>query len=214
VQDLHWVNDIAYVDAEHHQHTVAVIRCLETKPAAKTERKTTRFKWITNFDVQSTNVLELANHGGRLRWKIENEGFNVQKNGGYALEHIFTHNPVAAKVFYLLLQLAHTLAQLIEHSNLLCQAIPHRCGLGQKPGLAALGSLAQCPPQCPAHPTLVGHARPDPLPATLAPGPRCSGASPPTTESYPRLGLLSSLLLRLGHSPLSCLRPPLSRLCP
>ena len=82
VQDFHWVNDIAYLDAERHLHTVAVIRCLETKPAAKAGRQTTRFKWITNFDVHSSNVLELANHGGRLRWKIENEGFNVQKNGG------------------------------------------------------------------------------------------------------------------------------------
>jgi hypothetical protein len=134
VQDFDWVNDIAYLDAERHLHTVAVIRCLETKPAAKAERKTTRFKWITNFDVHSSNVLELANHGGRLRWKIENEGFNVQKNGGYALEHIFTHNPVAAKVFYLLLQLAHTLAQLIERSSLLCQAIPK--GVGSAKNLA------------------------------------------------------------------------------
>jgi hypothetical protein len=134
VQDFHWVNDIAYVDAEHHEHTVSVIRCLETKPAAQAERKTTRFKWITNFNVQSSNVLELANQGGRLRWKIENEGFNVQKNGGYALEHIFTHHPVAAKVFYLLLQLAHTLAQLIERGSLFCQVLPK--GVGSAKNLA------------------------------------------------------------------------------
>ena len=107
-------------------HTVAVIRCLETKPQAKGQRPTTRFKWITNCRVKPTHVLELANHGGRLRWKIENEGFNVPKHGGYALEHIFTHPPVAAKVFYLLLQLAHTRAQLSERGSLLCQAIPKR----------------------------------------------------------------------------------------
>ncbi|RLC74380.1 MAG: hypothetical protein DRJ03_17950 [Chloroflexi bacterium] len=34
----------------------------------------------------------LANEGGRLRWKIENEGFNVQKNGGYGLEHAYTRD--------------------------------------------------------------------------------------------------------------------------
>jgi hypothetical protein len=134
LQDFHWVNDIAYLDSEHHLHTVAVIRCLETKPDAKGQRQTTRFKWITNFHVKPTNVLELANHGGRLRWKIENEGFNVQKNGGYALEHIFTHHPVAAKVFYLLLQLAHTLAQLIERGSLLRQTFP--AGVGSAKNLA------------------------------------------------------------------------------
>lgn len=134
VQDFAWVNDIAYVDAQRQSHTVAVIRCLETKSAAKTGRTTTRFKWLTNFAVDRHNVCELANQGGRLRWKIENEGFNVQKNGGYALEHIFTHHPVSAKVFYLLLQLAHTLAQLIAHGSLFRQACP--AGVGSAKNLA------------------------------------------------------------------------------
>lgn len=134
VQDFDWANDIQYVDSENNQHTVAVIRCLETKPDSKGVLKTTRFKWITNFHVTITNVIELSNQGGRLRWKIENEGFNVQKNGGYALEHIFTHNPVSAKVFYLLLQLAHTLAQLIERGSLFRKAFPE--GVGSAKNLA------------------------------------------------------------------------------
>ena len=29
--------------------------------------------------------------GGRLRWKTENAGFNVQKNGGYNMEHAYRH---------------------------------------------------------------------------------------------------------------------------
>lgn len=134
VQEFDWVNHIQYVDSENNQHTVAVIRCLETNPVSQGELKTTRFKWITNFHVKSTNVVELANQGGRLRWKIENEGFNVQKNGGYALEHIFTHHPVSAKVFYLLLQLAHTLAQLIERGSLFRKAFPK--GVGSAKNLA------------------------------------------------------------------------------
>ncbi len=48
-----------------------------------------------------------------MRWKIENEGFNVQKTGGYELEHAYTNHPNSAKVFYLLLQIAHLLAQLL-----------------------------------------------------------------------------------------------------
>jgi hypothetical protein len=133
-QDFDWVNDIEYVDSENNPHTVSVIRCLETKPDSHAELKTTRFKWITNFTVKIINVIELANQGGRLRWKIENEGFNVQKNGGYALEHAYTRNPASAKVFYLLLQLAHTLAQLIERGSLFRQAFP--AGVGSAKNLA------------------------------------------------------------------------------
>lgn len=133
-QDFVWVNDIEYVDSQNDEHTVTVIRCLETKPDSQRELKTTRFKWITNFSVKTTNVIELSSKGGRLRWLIENEGFNVQKNGGFALEHAYTHHPVSAKVFYLLLQLAHTLAQLIERGNLLRHAFP--AGVGSAKNLA------------------------------------------------------------------------------
>ncbi len=128
VQDFTWISDLTYSDSDHLTHTLTVIRCLETKPTAKPEPHSTRFKWITNLPVTAANVIELANRGGRLRWKIENEGFNVQKNGGYALEHIYSHNPVSAKIFYLLLQLAHTLAQLIERGSLLRQAFPASLG--------------------------------------------------------------------------------------
>ena len=128
-QDSHWVNDIEYVDSKNNEHTVSVARCLETKPDPKTkELETTRFKWITNFKVKKSNLIELLDEGGRLRWKIENEGFNVQKNGGYALEHIYTHDPVSAKVFYLLLQIAHTVAQLIEYGSLFRNAFPSGVG--------------------------------------------------------------------------------------
>ena len=127
-QDLRWVNDIAYVDSDNTEHTVAVIQCLETKPTKEQPDKTTRFKWVTNFTVTPKNVIALANQGGRLRWKIENEGFNVQKNGGYALEHRYTEDPVASKIFYLLLQIAHLLAQLIQRGSLFRRAFPKGVG--------------------------------------------------------------------------------------
>ncbi len=138
-QDFHWINDIEYVDSKDVEHTVSVVRCLETKPDPKTkELKTTRFKWITNFKIKKSNVIELSNEGGRLRWKIENEGFNVQKNGGYALEHIYTHDPVSAKVFYLLLQIAHTIAQLIEYGSLFRNAFPKGVGSAKNIALRLL----------------------------------------------------------------------------
>jgi len=133
-QDFHWMNDIAYVDSENREHTIAVIACLETRPDADGNPKTTRFKWITNFDVKRNTVIILANEGGRLRWKIENEGFNVQKNGGYELEHAYTRNPIASKVFYYLLQVAHIIAQLTERGSLFRKAFPS--GVGSAKNLA------------------------------------------------------------------------------
>jgi hypothetical protein len=127
-QDFHWVNKIAYVDSKQQEHSVSVLQCLETKPDSDKQLKTTRFKWITNFNVTTHKVVSLANQGGRLRWKIENEGFNVQKNGGYALEHAYSQNAVAGKVFYLLLQIAHLLSQLIERGSLFRLAFPKGVG--------------------------------------------------------------------------------------
>ena len=75
--------------------------------------------WMTNHHVTVKNVLAIANQGGRPRAKIENEGFNVQKNGGYKLEHAYSYDEVGLRVFYLLLQIAHTMMQVFERGSLL-----------------------------------------------------------------------------------------------
>jgi hypothetical protein len=147
-QDFRWENHIAYVDSKKIEHTVSVIACLETKPDSNHQLTTTRFKWITNFNVTAHKVVALANEGGRLRWKIENEGFNVQKNGGYALEHVYSQNANAAKIFYLLLQIAHLLSQLIQHGSLFRKAFPN--GVGSAKNIAfrlleAWRNLRLCP---------------------------------------------------------------------
>jgi hypothetical protein len=127
-QDYRWINDISYVDSKKNEHTLGVFECLEEKPDAAGQRQTTRFKWLTNLKVKQNNCIELAHTGGRIRWKIENEGFNVQKNQGYALEHAYTTDHTASKIFYLLLQIAHMIAQLIEHGSLFRQAFPNGVG--------------------------------------------------------------------------------------
>ena len=96
--------------------------------------KTTKFKWVTNLPVTSKNVIPLANQGGRIRWKVENEGFNVQKNGGYGLEHAYSSDVTASKIYYFLLQIAHLLMQLLEKGSLLRKAFPK--GFGSVKNLA------------------------------------------------------------------------------
>ena len=109
-QTFRWVEQLPIAE-----FTPNVIFCLE-----QTETKeATNFVWLTNFHVCSHNVTNIANKGGRLRWKIENEGFNVQKNRGYEMEHPYSEHPNGFRVFYLLLLIAHYLMQLILHGSLL-----------------------------------------------------------------------------------------------
>lgn len=135
-QDFRWANDIAYVDTERQEHTVAVLECWENARQPGPPLKVTRNKWlwITNFNLTRKNVIPLANEGGRLRWKIENEGFNSQKCGGYEMEHAFSQDVTAGKVFYLLLQIGHLFFQLIEKGSLFRKAFP--AGVGSLRNLA------------------------------------------------------------------------------
>ena len=127
-QVLDWVNDIAYVDSERREHQLNVLRCVDQEQQADGTLTTTRFMWITNLTVKANQAATIANQGGRIRWKAENEGFNVQKNGGFALEHIYSHDRNAAQVLYLLLQMAHLLFQLVCFGSLLRQAFPRGVG--------------------------------------------------------------------------------------
>jgi len=123
-QDYCWVDTIMYVDSNKKEHNISVLECLETKPDKKQKKEfTTKFKWVTNLKIRAKNVVTIASNGGRLRWKIENEGFNVQKNGGYELEHAYSDNLNSTKIFYFLLQIAHMISQLIYNGNLLKQTI-------------------------------------------------------------------------------------------
>ncbi|OIP89691.1 MAG: hypothetical protein AUK24_05905 [Syntrophaceae bacterium CG2_30_49_12] len=108
-QDYQWVTEI-----DHEGHLVNVLSCHEIKE--KQEPKD--FVWLTNLNLTSKNCFIIANEGGRKRWKIENEGFNTQKNGGFNLEHAYSTNVFAVKNFYLLLQIAHILIQLMEYGIL------------------------------------------------------------------------------------------------
>lgn len=133
-QLLRWSNDIDYVDTKKRAHTLSVFECQETKPAKNGQGKTTTFRWVTNFIVKDTNVFPLANQGGRLRWKIENEGFNIQKTGGYELEHAYTQDEQGMKVYYFILQMACIIQQLIDKGSLLRKAFPK--GFGSAKNLA------------------------------------------------------------------------------
>jgi hypothetical protein len=128
IQEFHWARQIDYLDSQDRHHILNVVTCKESKPTRRGDTSTTTFKWLTNFIPTTHNVDTLANQAGRLRWKVENEGFNIQKNGGFNLQHPYSQDDTARKVFYYLLQIAHLLFQLLEKGSLFRQAFPQGVG--------------------------------------------------------------------------------------
>jgi hypothetical protein len=112
-----WVLGLWYVDDDSRRWTFNALECLETLPDG-TQR---RFAWLTDLPVTRETVEEIANQGGRNRWKIENEGFNRQKNSGLNLSHVYSTNPEKSKAYYYLLQIAFIIMQVLERGSLLRQ---------------------------------------------------------------------------------------------
>ncbi len=80
------------------------------------EKKPCTMQWITSIELTENNLEEMIS-AGRGRWKIENEGFNNQKNGIYDIEHLNSRNPNAMKNHYLLTQIADMIMQLYLATN-------------------------------------------------------------------------------------------------
>lgn len=75
--------------------------------------KLVTFNYITNLKTNNHNIKNIIKMG-RSRWKIENEGFNEQKNGTFCISHLCSRNETALKIHYYLIQIAHIIRQLLE----------------------------------------------------------------------------------------------------
>lgn len=78
-------------------------------------------RWITNVRPEHGNAFDLA-LTGRLRWKVENEGFNTPKNGGYEMEHAYGRKGNAWKNYFLILQISQLLNDLVRLTDILPKA--------------------------------------------------------------------------------------------
>lgn len=111
-RDYRWVTKIDYNDCIVHW-----IECLETVSEADKDETFSRFVHLTDIepDYQSAPSLSVT---GRLRWKIENEGFNAQKNQGYNMSHKYARKSYRAmKNYYQGLQIAHIINELLVLSQ-------------------------------------------------------------------------------------------------
>lgn len=114
-EEFRWVNQLVHEDSEGCRWKLDALECRETNAAGVEQY----FAWLTTLPVGRKTVEEIAEKGGRARWKVENEGFNRQKNSGLNLEHVYSSDPEKWKSYYLLLQIAFILVQLLERGSLL-----------------------------------------------------------------------------------------------
>ena len=119
---IHWQYEWITEQLDHGGYRVYWLKCTETvthldKDSKVASQKATRFVYLTSMEVDKENVRNIAG-AGRMRWKIENEGFNTQKNGGYNLGHKYSRKSFSSyKNYYQCMQIAHMINQFTIHSN-------------------------------------------------------------------------------------------------
>ena len=91
---------------DYQEEKVNIIKYTEKK-------EKTEFVYMTDLPISDKNIEETISVG-RRRWKIENEGFNVQKNKTFDIGHLYSKNQTAIKAHYIMIQIAHILRQLLE----------------------------------------------------------------------------------------------------
>jgi len=112
-QAFQWVTGVDY-----KSYILNWLECIETIKPTKTDGadeklKITRFVHITDLAINISNIVDTS-RTGRLRWKIENEGFNTLKNGGYGMEHQYARKSYCAlKNYFQFMQMAHLIHQLM-----------------------------------------------------------------------------------------------------
>ena len=92
---------------DYQENKVNVIKYVDDK-------KKTEFVYITDLNITNKNIEETI-YIGRKRWKIENKGFNIQKNRTFDIGHLYSKDTTAIKVHYLMIQIAHIIRQLLEN---------------------------------------------------------------------------------------------------
>jgi hypothetical protein len=133
--EYRWVDDLPYTDSVKREWKVKAIEYEGKGP--KGERSHWAFLVSGDLVVSRATVSRLVWEAGRARWREENQGFNVQKNSGLNLEHAYSEKDHFG-AYYLLLQLAHLMLQLLEKGSLLRQLAQQA---GKRSATGLFGSL-------------------------------------------------------------------------
>ena len=111
-QHFQWTNNIYFNGFLH-----SWIELEEEKVSLQDIYQYDRFVYITNITITKDNA-RLICQTGRLRWKIEKQGFDQQKNHGYKICHKYCRKSYTGlKNYYQCCQIAHMINQLLELSK-------------------------------------------------------------------------------------------------
>ena len=113
-----------------------IVHVVELEDINKEGERDCYNKWVTNVKPNTDNAFDLA-QTGRLRWKVENEGINTQKNGGYEMEHGYGLKANAWKNYYLTLQISQLFNDLVRFGDFLQKTI----GNTQATFMAVFGTM-------------------------------------------------------------------------
>ncbi len=108
-REIRWINGLEYEGMK-----LSAIFQIDRDDNGNVVRE---FAHLIGRPIDSNNAINVA-AAARLRWRCENEGFNVLKNGGFALEHAYSRNPNASKTYFLLMLIAHIFQQLLTRGRL------------------------------------------------------------------------------------------------
>jgi hypothetical protein len=136
-----WVNDLPYEDTDKRKWQLQAIHYQGVGP----QGQQSEWAWLVSADLvlSRATVERIVWGAGRPRWREENQGFNVQKNSGLNLEHAYSEKAHFG-VYYLLLQVAHILLQLLEKGSLL-RELARQAGKGSARALlGSLKNIAEC----------------------------------------------------------------------
>ena len=109
--ELRWCNNLEYDLGKNGERSINYLEAKVIKVKNGVESEVTTFAFLVSEASCEANALRKFMHC-RNRWKIENEGFNFQKNNILHIGHNFSSVGHAGQNFYLLAQIAHTIIQL------------------------------------------------------------------------------------------------------
>ena len=106
---MQWVNEIDYQGRELNVCDLEIL-------SKESDKQSKKFVFLTSFKLNQKNIERVVKIG-RSRWRIENEGFNRQKNHRLYIEHINSHNYTAMKNHYLIAQITEIIFALYEKGS-------------------------------------------------------------------------------------------------
>lgn len=115
--EFRWCNNLKYDLGERGEREIYYLEAKITKIKNGVETKVATFAYLTNEYISKGNVVKRFKIC-RSRWKIENEGFNFQKNNMLNIGHSFTSIGYGAQNYYLIAQIVHTIIQLAYFSDI------------------------------------------------------------------------------------------------